>query len=175
MSTTEAMKPVRAIIAVGSLNFANIQFYCELGNPDGRVIPLGVMAEISLPQLRGLGMIARTELDADELQEVGHLGRGLIAKPFEYLAQQFEKAWVEAGPGKALEYLAEKHPHSLHFSVPNQRDVPRNLLTGESGASLKAAARAYLGFSLDDQMLRLIEQVNRARQAEELLQLKAAA
>lgn len=174
MATTEVVAPVRTAIGIGTLSFATIQFFCELGKANGRVIPLGVMAELSLPRLRGLGMIARTELDGDELEAVGYLGRGIIARPFQYLAQQFEKAWVEASPGKALEYLAARHPHSLHFSVPDPQEIPRQLLTGEPGSTLKADARAYLGITLDDRMLRLIEETNRVRQAEELIQLKAA-
>src|SRR5437870_3402437 len=145
MATTELVPRVQSTVATQTLNFATIEFHLELGKTNGRVIPLGVMAEISLPRIRGLGMIARTELDADELNAVGYLGERIIAKPFAYLAQQFEDAWLKATPGKALEYLAAKHPHSLHFSVPAGRDIPRQLLTEEAGANLKGAAREYLG------------------------------
>jgi hypothetical protein len=121
-------------------------------------------------------MVARTELQPEELSAIGYLGERLISKPFEYLAQLLEDAWVNTAPGRALEYLASKHLYSLHFSVPAKFDVPRQLLLSEAvGVTLKGAARECLGSILDDQMLRLIERVERTRPHEELLLLKAAA
>jgi hypothetical protein len=164
-------------VSTGSLDVSTIAFYSELGKAAGLVIPIGVMAEISLPEshLRGLGLIARTELLPEELTAVGYLGERLISKPFEYLTEQFNMAWVNSAPGKALQYLAEKHTYSLHFSIPVPLDVPRQFLAEDSGATLKGAVREHLGSVLDDYLLRLIQQIERTKPCEELMQLKAAA
>jgi hypothetical protein len=129
-----------------------------------------------LPRLRGLGMIARTELEADELAVIGHLGEKLISRPFDYLANLFEEAWASSAPGTALEYLASKHLYSLHFSIPMPREVPRQLVSSEAaGATLKASAREQLGSVLDNYMLQLIERSDHTRPQEELLFFKSAA
>jgi hypothetical protein len=158
----------------GTLHVSMIEFYAELGKPDGRVIPLGVMAEISLPFLRGLGMIGRTELRRDEIELAGSLGGKLISRPFDYLSEQFDDAWANTASGKALHYLAARHLYSLHFSVPQVLEIPRQLLMSENlGATLKGAVREHLGSVLDDQMLRLTDPARNSPQ-EELLLFKAA-
>jgi hypothetical protein len=181
MAISEVATPseaARKVVSVrtGSLTVSTIQFYSELGKADGRVIPMGVMAEIALPTLRGLGMVARTELEPEELSLLGYLGERLIRRPFDYLSEQFDNAWGNSGPGTALDYLASRHLYSLHFSVPAILDIPRQLLSSEAaGATLKSAVRDTLGSLLDDHMLRLIERVDRTRPQEELLLFKAAA
>ena len=178
MAIGEALHPhLLTPASTGSLNVSTIAFYSEIGKADGHVIPVGVMAEIALPdaRLRGLGLIARTELLPEELSAVGYLGERLIPKPFEYLTEQFNAAWANSAPGKALEYLASKHLYSLHFSVSVPLPIPRQLLVEEAGATLKGAVREHLGSVLDDQMLRLIQQTERSKPCEELLQLKTAA
>jgi hypothetical protein len=159
----------------GTLHVSTIEFYSELGKPAGFVLPLGVIAEISVPLLRGLGMIARTELEPDELSTIGYLGEKLISRPFDYLAEQLDDAWANAAPGSALEFLAAKHLYSLHFSVPLELPVPRQLLLSEGVATLKGAVREHLGSVLDDQMLGLIVRSDRTKPQEELLLFKEAA
>lgn len=148
-----------------------------MGKLDAVVIPVGVMAEIYLPQrLYALGLIARTELNNEELGFVSELAKPLVARPFRYLAEQFENAWNTLAPGAALNHLAAKHAHAaLHFSVPER--LPFYLTAGES--VLRAHIRMQIGTLLDDQMSQLLEPVivapqPRAKPQEELLQLKAA-
>jgi len=61
----------------------------------------------------------------------------------------------------------------LHFSVPTTCEIPERLLAEETGTTLKVAAREYLTFALNDQMLRLRR--GAPQQVDEELQLKTAA
>src|SRR5438094_7760588 len=178
ITNVPSLQPLRTAVSPGrgTLHVSTIEFYPELGKPAGFVLPLGVMAEISVPLLRGLGMICRTELEPDELRTIGYLGEKLISRPFDYLAEQFDDAWANAAPGGALEFLAAKHLYSLHFSVPLELPIPRQLLLSEGvGATLKGAVREHLGSVLDDQMLGLIVRSDRTKPQEELLLFKEAA
>lgn len=138
------------------------------------------MAEILLPHLYGLGMIARIELSQSELAAVSELPKQLVAKPFEFLAREFSEAWLKAAPGGALDYVTAKHEYSaLHFNLPQQSGVPLQFITDVSQSTvpiLRTAVRAYLGTILDDQMFKLISEgpPQIASPQEEILQLKAA-
>jgi hypothetical protein len=168
----ETVKP-RTILE--AFRFSIISFYEDVSRADGLVIPVGVMAEVHLPhRLYALGLIARTGLSNEELRNASLLARPLVAKPFKYLAEQFEIAWNECAPGAALTRLAEQHSYSaLRFSAPER--LPFNLIEPES--VLRAQVRSQIGGVLDGQMSQLVERpiphIPRTIPQEELLQLKA--
>jgi hypothetical protein len=155
--------------------YCSIMFHTDMTKPNASIIPIGVMAEISLPTVYALGLIARTELTTTELSLVTELAKTLVVKPFKYLAAQFEEAWGPLAPGAALDYLAEKHAYTaLHFSVPEHSTF---YLAAEP--ALKTTIRMNLGVILDDQMRKLLHSKNEPdllpQPQEELLQLKAKA
>jgi hypothetical protein len=162
-----------------ALRFSTITFYSDMSKVAAPVIPIGIMAEILLPHLWGVGLIARIELSADEMALVSELPKQLVAKPFDYLAREFNEAW-KAGPGGALDYVTSKYECSaLHFNLPQQSDVPLQFITDMSQSTvpiLRTAVRAYLGTILDDQMSKLISKgaYTITNPQEEILQLKAA-
>jgi hypothetical protein len=179
ISTLQPTAELETKAPPGILRYSAVTFHVDMTKPEAVVIPIGVMAEISLPTVYALGLIARTELSINELELVSELAKPLVAKPFKYLALQFEEAWNKLAPGAALDYLAEKHAYSaLHFSVPE--DSPF-YLPAEPG--LKQSIRMNLGVILDDQMMKLLRPKNesthvpqpQASPQEELLQLKAKA
>ena len=141
--------------SAGSLTVSSIEFHCDLSRKDGLILPLGVMAEITVPGMRGLGLVSRTELDQDEIAALGEMSRRLIERPFHFLSQEFEDAWEHATPGGALQFLSAKHRHSLHFALPSNEQVPMTLTGGEVSPTARNAVRNYLGQLLEEQMLRL--------------------
>ena len=160
------------------LRYSAITFHTDMTKRDATVIPIGIMAEIYLPTVYALGLIARTELDTEELAQVSELAKPLVTKPFEYLADQFEKAWKTVTPGEALNHLAAHHAYSaLHFSVPQ----PLSLYL--PAAAPRAMVRMNLGSALEDQMQRLLQRLlapppipqTQVGPQEELFLLKAAA
>jgi hypothetical protein len=162
------------------LRVSNIMFHVDISKASGAVIPVGVMAEILLPRLYGLGMIARVGLGSGELADVSELPKQLVAKPFDYLAQEFKEAWTKSAPGGALDYVAMKHEYSaLHFDVPQRLEVPFRFFADNPltmAPTLRTAVRAHLGAILDEQMLKLIYRSSPGTTVpqEEILQLKAA-
>ena len=82
------------------------------------MLPLGVIAEVTLGPVRALGLIARTELDDDEAVLIGSLWRDRLRKPFELLKVEFDWAWTNAGAGEALGALSNRHSESLMIATP---------------------------------------------------------
>jgi hypothetical protein len=152
-SVTEKHHAQSAVVP--SLTLSTVHFYCDLSRRNGRVIPLGVMAEILLPQMRGLGLIGRTELHTTELAAVGDIGRRLVERPFAFLSQEFDDAWENAVPGEALLWLSGKHRQSLHFAIPRNIALPLTLNIGESTPTARNAVRNFLGQLLEEEMVRL--------------------
>ena len=103
---------------LGRRFLSRISYYCDLQRESGVVIPLGVMAEVTIGGVRGLGLIARTRVLDDELQAIGLMLRDKISNPFEFLRLEFEWAWANTESGRALSVFAQRHTDSLFFSPP---------------------------------------------------------
>jgi hypothetical protein len=102
----------------GRLNLSRITYHSDLQRASGLQIPLGVMAEITVGSVHGLGLIARTELDRHELDSIGRLIKEKLRNPFEFLKSEFDWAWTDAPPGSALAALSNRHCESLFFAPP---------------------------------------------------------
>ena len=135
-------------ISRGTLKVAAVNFYPFPSRANSTVIQLGAMAEISLPTLRGLGLIARTELTAFELEQLGEMGRRMLSAPFVMLNGEFDVAWKESAPGNALAFLRDKHHHSLRFESPNESALPGRLFV--DGHAVRALVRDFINITLDE-------------------------
>ena len=96
----------------GIFRLSRIVYIENLQQADSRAMPLGVIAEVVLPTLRGLAMAARTVLDDDELRAVGPLMRNQLETPFNFLEGEFHRAWRTAPRGEALNLLLQEHTFS---------------------------------------------------------------
>ncbi len=103
-------------IQSGRLTLSRITFHCDLQKASGLKVPLGVIAEISMGNIRSLGLIARTELKPNESNGIGILLKQHLANPFNYLRTEFEWAWGNSAPGDALAKLSDRHSTSLFFA-----------------------------------------------------------
>ena len=135
-----------------------ICFYPELSTADGLVIPLGHIAEIKIRNIRGLGMIARTELTKFEWEHLGTLGQRLLTEdPFYCLSGMFDEAW-DAWSGRnsqdPLAYLAERYGFSLNFAAPGVLEVPNELVA--TAQPLRADIRSHLWGVLDEAIVGLV-------------------
>jgi hypothetical protein len=131
MKKEEAMTATVTRILDGGLALARVIYLCDLQRASGKQIPLGVIAEITVGSLRGLGLIGRTELHEDELDSVGNLMRDQLRAPFDFLKTQFDWAWANTAAGAALGTLATRHSESLLFTPP-KRSLIRRAFTSES-------------------------------------------
>lgn len=137
-----------ATIVDGQLHLSRITYNCDLRQGTGDVLPLGVIAEIALGPVRALGLIARTELDDDESQQIGSLWRGRLTRPFELLKVEFDWAWANAGAGKALGALANRHSESLLIGTPRSTPLRKAF---NSGQEILDFARRELRNQRDDE------------------------
>jgi hypothetical protein len=161
----------------GTLTVSPIRFYCQPSREDGLVFQLGAIAEIVVPKLRGFGLIARSELTAFEMERIGEIGRRLLASPFHMLSKEFEIAWADAKPGAALEFLHDRHPHSLRVEKPETRPVPQRVFT--DGQPVRSLVRTFLSEVLDDEASQLMamdsDKKPHIAEPEERVEMKAAA
>jgi hypothetical protein len=117
---------------LGRLCLSRISYHCDLQQDGGPVIPLGAIAEVTVGPLRGLGLIARTQLLADELENIGRLLRARITSPFEYLREEFDWAWTNVPAGGALVILASRNTDSMFFSPTKTRGFSVELEQAET-------------------------------------------
>ena len=119
-------------IYAGRLSLSRVTYHTNLQQAAGLVIPLGVMAEMSIGKWRALGLIARTSLTGEETAAVGRLLRDQISAPFDFLKREFDWALSETNAGEALVQLARRYSDSLFFAPPSSTSVKKILPSDEA-------------------------------------------
>jgi hypothetical protein len=114
------MSNVEVVTQTPSVRAARVVYFTNLTNRSAPVIPLGVFAEIMLPKIHGLALMARSSLSPTERGMIGALMRDRLADPFSFLRDEFEEAWDKAEPGKALDFLATRHTAALSVLAPHE-------------------------------------------------------
>ena len=97
---------------------ARIVYFTNVTRGDARVIPLGSLSEILLPHVHALALKARASLTGEELATVSPLIRDQLSNPFAFLRAEFDRAWENAEPGRAIEFLCRAHSSSLSVLAP---------------------------------------------------------
>lgn len=134
---------------------ARIVYFTDLTRAAARVIPIGSLAEVLLPQGHGLALKARAALLPEELALVSPLIRARLEDPFEFLKVEFELALKSAERGGALEYLAARHSSSLSVLAPTDYAKREWLL---SRVFLRSeTVEAKLSAAVDDEFSELIK------------------
>lgn len=116
----------------GQVRYSPIQYFTNLTTPDGRIIPLGVIAEFWDQDFCILGMLARTSITKPEMSMVGGLARNILINPSKYLSEQFHESWEESW-GESVPFLAEKHPYALNFGMVQGHRLAMSLPRKEPG------------------------------------------
>src|SRR5258708_12539907 len=104
-------------IQTGRLSLSRITYRTNLQQASGVVIPLGVIAEMTLGPWRALGLIARTQLLAEEIESIGRLIRPKLEMPFNFLLPEFDWAASDKS-GEPLSKLPQRFSESLFFAPP---------------------------------------------------------
>lgn len=112
---------------VGVVSLSRISYHCDLQNGSGLIIPLGAIAEMTLWTMRVMGLIARTSLLDEEIENVGHLLRSELSDPFDFLEKEFDWAWANTEARCALQALAHRNDGSLFFSPPNVMEIEQTI------------------------------------------------
>lgn len=143
-------------LPTGRLSLSRIVYQCDLTRTSGSMIPLGVMAEMTVGPIRVLGLIARTVLMDAEAAQIGHLVRRSLSRPFDFLMNDFDWAWSNTAPGQALQGLASRHTESVLFVPPTMHDVPRTIALALNTPAGPELAREELRKRRDDEFLALM-------------------
>ena len=153
-----------------TLKLSTIVYDCDLTLPEHReIIPLGVIVEVVIPHIRGLGLIAKKTLTDDEIGKLDEFGKRMLDNPFERLSASFDDAWENSNIGYALEYLAELHPWSFRVEQPVCLEIPDDM---NSENVTKSCVRNYLGDLLEEYFDR---EVSTKMPQAELIKLDVAA
>jgi len=105
-------------MSIKTFRVARIVYFTSLTSANARVIPLGSLSEVLLPQVHGLALKARAALLPEELALISPLIRDRLENPFDFLRGEFDLAWKEAAAGSAIEFLAARHASSLSVLAP---------------------------------------------------------
>jgi hypothetical protein len=135
---------------------ARIVYFTDLTNTKARVIPLGSLSEILLPHVHALALKARADLKPEELKLIGPLIRDRLAKPFAFLRGEFELAWENAPPGRAIEFLAHRHAASLSVLAPTDY-LERNWLLHRLLPAHSDAVEGKLSAAVDSEFAELLK------------------
>ena len=121
-------------ICTGRLTLSRISYHTNLQQASGLVIPLGVIAEMTLGPWRALGLIARSKLSSDELSATARMLRDKLAVPFGLLKPEFDWAFANTEPNEALAKLSERFSESLFFAPPSHQAMKKLLPEGPTAA-----------------------------------------
>ena len=85
----------------GSRHFrlARIVYFSDLRHSDSPIVPIGVVAEVTLDGLCGIGTALRPSLDESELNQLGPWMRDALRNPHDTLWPQMVNALTTARPG----------------------------------------------------------------------------
>jgi hypothetical protein len=122
-------------IQIGSLDVSRVTYHTNLQHASGLIIPLGVIAELTVGSWRALGLIARMTLSDNELCAVAGVVRDRLRSPFTFLATEFDWAIVETRAGEALSSLSQRFSDSIFFAPPQGRQIKRLLPLAATGAN----------------------------------------
>lgn len=135
---------------------ARIVYFTDLTRNAARVIPLGSLSEVSLPHIYGLALKARAVLEPDELDLVTPIIRDRLANPFTFLRGEFDLAWDQASPGKAIDFLADRHTSSLSVLAPTDYSE-RHWLLGRLLPVRDDAVEGKLSAAVDSEFADLLK------------------
>jgi hypothetical protein len=111
------------------LRTLEITYRCDLGRTDGQVIPLGILAELTVQGVYGLGLCARSKISAEEAALIGQLMRSELKSPYAHLLSVFRSVFDSERSRDAFSRLPTEHSHSLCFKprLTIDVDVPRSV------------------------------------------------
>jgi hypothetical protein len=118
-------------LPTGQLRIARVVYFTDLIHSDSRELPVGVIAEVALPDLTGIGTALRASFSAPEYELMGPTARGLLADPIEHFWPVILEEFERTPTGRTLERLLARYASSLSILAPETIEVPRQWLTGQ--------------------------------------------
>lgn len=124
------MPAIELAFRPAKLRLLEISYRCDLTRAGGAVIPFGVLLDLSVQGVYGLGLVARRTLSSPETEKIGGLVRADLAAPFSYLHGVFNSVYGHDAPADAFAALADEHSHSLRFqrTADQAINLPRAII-----------------------------------------------
>lgn len=144
----------RHILAVGQLVYiTNVQ------KSNAPIIPLGTIAEVNLPRLRGFGLLCRSQLRDDELKLMGGLSAKLLAEPSKYWSERTRKVFEgmkedESLRGHLIEILSGDGANSIAVINSVEQNISLNWLNKEY-SQIKSEVSKWMQDTTDSEMVAL--------------------
>jgi hypothetical protein len=143
-------------LPTGQLRVSRIVYFTDLIHSDSRELPIGVVAEVNLPLLRGLGTALRPDLPEAELALMGPVARDILTNPIEGLWPKMKEVFIASRPGAALACLMERYSSSISILAPEALEVPRQWLVKRDPRELSAIVRGRLHVTLTDEYFKYL-------------------
>lgn len=143
-------------LPTGRLRISRVVYFTNLQRTDTLEIPVGVVAEVTLSTLRGIGTAFRPSFNADELALMGPLMKDILATPSDTLWPEFLEIFEGSAPGSALDLFASRHASSLSILSPAPFDVPRQWLLERDAARLEEIVRDRMKVILTDEYFKFL-------------------
>jgi hypothetical protein len=143
-------------LPTGQLRVSRIVYFTDLLHADTREIPIGVVAEVTLPSLRGIGTALRPSLGEHDAALMGPAARKMLADPMAALWPAMTQALATTTAGRALDELCSHYASSISIMQPTPLDVPRQWLMETDQAKLTDLVRARMLVALTDEYWRFL-------------------
>jgi hypothetical protein len=140
----------------GRLRISRVVYFTNLQRTDSREIPVGVVGEVTLSGLRGVGTAFRPSFSTDELALMGPLMRDILTHPSDVLWPEFLEIFKTREPGAALDLFAQRHASSLSVLAPTPLDVPRQWLLERDNTRLQEIVRDRIKVILTDEYFKFL-------------------
>jgi len=140
----------------GMLRVSRIVYFTDLQHADSKEIPVGVIAEVTLPTLHAIGTALRPGFHDSELALMGPIMRDLLRKPMDYLWPEIVAALNNSEPGRALEQLGQQYHSSLSIFAPASIDVPRQWLLERADEKLWELVEHRTRVTLEDEYFKFL-------------------
>ena len=154
------MSPIRPNFGVRRLRVSRVVYRCDVSSSEAPIIPLGIIADIRVGNVYGLGLIARREISVDEAALIGSFVRPMVRRPFEMLKPIFESVWSHSDSDAEFERLSNDPVSSIEYGsvVTPIITVPRSLLMhAAETAALREWSRDALRSSLQESFWSMID------------------
>lgn len=143
-------------LPTGQLRVSRIVYFTDLIHSDTRELPVGVVAEVTLPLLQGIGTALRPEFSKAELAMMGPTARSMLSNAMGSLWPVMKRELEASEPGGALARLMARYSSSISVLAPFTVDVPRQWLIKRDRAELRTLVRDRLRVTLIDEYFKLL-------------------
>jgi hypothetical protein len=141
---------------MGQLRISRVVYFTNLQRTDSLEIPVGVVGEVTLSSLRGIGTALRPAFSPEELDLMGPLMRDFLADPRKALWPEIVDIFENSKSGEALDLFASRHTASLSVLAPTPHEIPRQWLLERDPDRLGAIVGDRMKVILTDEYFNLL-------------------